>query len=87
MTKTPDYEGLCETLGQMMSPAGQKAAQAIRTLMGEKAGLVEALTYARTALRVSMIVTGHDEHTSEIIKRIDGVLHKARALTRGTGDE
>lgn len=53
MTTTPDYEGICEKLeasfegafGELINPDGPEAAQAIRTLMGEKAELRADLTF------------------------------------------
>jgi hypothetical protein len=87
MEQTPDYEGLCAELdalnvitnmGDRKEPAVRRAAQAIRTLLEEKAGLVEAATAALAYAEHMKSSFGVEPSHMPLL---------ARALTRGGTDE
>lgn len=55
----------------------QREAVANAHLISAAPDLLEALAYARTTIRLALIVNGDDENGSEIIKRIDAAIAKA----------
>jgi hypothetical protein len=97
MEKTPDYEGLCERIEAHMGRAdpaevlkdAHEAAQAIRTLLGEKARLLaadEALRDEYFEAMKSLAESGPKSCLATVQEAVRQMA-LARALTRGGTDE